>query len=220
MPATILDPPASAGKALDPSKTADQALAPDKTVAAALPAAELRARARRLRLVLTDSDGVLTDGGVYYSDRGEALRRFSVRDGMGVERLRIAGIATAIITREQSGCVERRAAKLRLPHLFLGVQDKAAQLPAILAETGLGIEALAYIGDDVNDLGIMAAIGERGLTAAPADAMPELLAACHHRCAARGGHGAFRDFAEWILGLRAEPEKLPAAPESQSREER
>jgi 3-deoxy-D-manno-octulosonate 8-phosphate phosphatase (KDO 8-P phosphatase) len=219
MPTTMLDPPPkSAGTALDPMRIAGEALDPDKTAgaeldpvktaagAAPLPAAELRARARRLRLVLTDSDGVLTDGGVYYSDRGEALRRFSVRDGMGVERLRIAGIATAIMTREQSGCVERRAAKLRLPHLFLGVQDKAAQLPAVLAETGLEVDALAYIGDDVNDLGIMAAIGERGLTAAPADAMPELLAACHHRCAARGGHGAFRDFAEWILSLRAEPE--------------
>jgi len=179
---TILDPPVAAGTAL--------------------PTAELRARARRLQLVLTDSDGVLTDGGVYYSDAGEALRRFSVRDGMGVERLREAGVATAIITRERCGCVERRAAKLHLPHLFLGVQDKAAQLPRVLAETGLALDALAYIGDDVNDLGIMAAVGERGLTAAPADAMPELLAACHYRCAARGGHGAFRDFAEWILGLR------------------
>jgi 3-deoxy-D-manno-octulosonate 8-phosphate phosphatase (KDO 8-P phosphatase) len=169
----------------------------------ALLPAELRARARRLRLVLTDSDGVLTDGGVYYSDSGESLRRFSVRDGMGIERLRLAGIATAIITRERSGAVERRSAKLGLPHLFLGVQDKAAQLPAVLLATGLGIEALAYIGDDVNDLGIMAAIGERGLTGAPADAMPELLAACHYRCTARGGHGAFRDFAEWLLGMRA-----------------
>jgi 3-deoxy-D-manno-octulosonate 8-phosphate phosphatase (KDO 8-P phosphatase) len=175
----------------------------------ALPPAELRARARRLRLVLTDSDGVLTDGGVYYSERGEALRRFSVRDGMGVERLRGAGVATAIITRERCGCVERRAAKLRLPHLFLGVRDKAAELPAVLAETGLELDALAYIGDDVNDLGIMARIGERGLTAAPADAMPELLAACHYRCTARGGHGAFRDFAEWILGWRG-PAEGPA----------
>lgn len=175
------------------------------TAAVFLPPAELRARARRLRLVLTDSDGVLTDGGVYYSDHGEALRRFSVRDGMGVERLRLAGVGTAIMTRELCGCVERRAAKLRLPHLFLGVQDKAARLPAVLAETGLELDALAYIGDDVNDLGIMAAIGEHGLTAAPADAMPELLAVCHHRCTARGGHGAFRDFAEWILGLRGAP---------------
>ena len=125
---------------------------------------------------------------------------------MGVERLREAGIATAIVTRELAGCVERRAAKLRLPHLFLGVRDKAAHLPSILAETGVPLDALAYIGDDVNDLGIMAKIGERGLTAAPADAMPELLALCQHRCTARGGHGAFRDFAEWILALRADGE--------------
>jgi 3-deoxy-D-manno-octulosonate 8-phosphate phosphatase (KDO 8-P phosphatase) len=164
--------------------------------------AELQARALRLRLVLTDNDGVLTDGGVYYSESGEALRRFTVRDGMGVERLREAGISTAIVTRERSGTVERRSAKLRLPHLFQGVHDKAAQLPAILAETGLAVGALGYIGDDVNDLAIMTAIGDHGLTAAPADAMPEVLAVCHHRCGARGGHGAFRDFAEWILALR------------------
>jgi 3-deoxy-D-manno-octulosonate 8-phosphate phosphatase (KDO 8-P phosphatase) len=213
--------PAAAAKAVAPPAvppTAARGAAPSAAPAAARSAApaaakiagkiavpppgELRARARRLRLVLTDSDGVLTDGGVYYSAEGEELRRFSVRDGMGVERLRDAGIATAIITRELSAAVERRAAKLRLPHLFAGVHDKAAQLPAILAATGLGLDALAYIGDDVNDLEIMAAVGERGLTAAPADAMPELLAACHYRCTARGGYGAFRDFAEWILGLR------------------
>jgi 3-deoxy-D-manno-octulosonate 8-phosphate phosphatase (KDO 8-P phosphatase) len=166
---------------------------------------ELAIRARRVRLVLTDSDGVLTDGGVYYSDTGEAMRRFSVRDGMGVERLREAGIATAIITRELSGCVARRAEKLRLSHCFLGIRDKAAHLATVRSETGLSLEALAYIGDDVNDLGILTAIGERGLTGAPADAMPEVSAAVHHRCAARGGHGAFREFAEWILRLRQAP---------------
>jgi 3-deoxy-D-manno-octulosonate 8-phosphate phosphatase (KDO 8-P phosphatase) len=159
-------------------------------------------RARRVRLVLTDNDGVLTDGGVYYSDAGEELRRFSVRDGMGIERLREAGIATAIVTRERSGCVARRAEKLRLPHCFLGVHDKAAHLETILRDTGLPLEALAYIGDDVNDLGILTAIGEQGLTGAPADAMPAVLSAVHHRCAARGGRGAFREFAEWILRLR------------------
>jgi 3-deoxy-D-manno-octulosonate 8-phosphate phosphatase (KDO 8-P phosphatase) len=178
---------------------------------------ELVARAARLRLVLTDSDGVLTDGGVYYSDSGESLRRFSVRDGMGIERLRRAGVATAIITRERSAAVARRAEKLRLPHVFLGVQDKAAHLETVLRETGLPIAALAYIGDDVNDLDIMAAIAEQGLTAAPADAMPEVLAAGHYRCEAPGGHGAFRDFAEWILRLRCS--KLPTTGESHGHSE-
>jgi len=165
---------------------------------------DFAARARRLRLVLTDCDGVLTDGSVYYGETGEALRRFSVRDGMGVERLRLAGIATAIVSREPSANIARRAEKLRLPHLFLGVRDKAAHLPAILAETGRTVAELAYIGDDVNDLEILSAVGEEGLTAAPSDAMPEVLAAVHYLCTARGGAGAFRDFAEWILRLRLE----------------
>ena len=159
-------------------------------------------RAQRLRLVLTDCDGVLTDGSVYYGESGEALRRFSVRDGMGVERLRAAGIETAIVSREPSANIARRAEKLRLPYLYLGVRDKAAHLPAILAETGLEVSHLAFIGDDVNDLELLAAVSEHGLTAAPADAMPEVLAVCHHPCQARGGAGAFREFAEWILSLR------------------
>ncbi len=168
-------------------------------------APDFAARARRLRLVLTDCDGVLTDGSVYYSEAGETLRRFSVRDGMGIERLRDAGIATAIVSREPSETILRRSEKLRLPYLFLGVRDKAAHLPKILAETGCEITELAYIGDDVNDLGILAAISGQGLTAAPADAMPEVLAVCHYLCPARGGMGAFRDFAEWILNLRLKP---------------
>jgi 3-deoxy-D-manno-octulosonate 8-phosphate phosphatase (KDO 8-P phosphatase) len=167
-----------------------------------LPAFELQARARRLKLVLTDCDGVLTDGGVYYSDEGEALKRFSMRDGMGVERLRRAGIETAIVTREISAPVERRAAKLRLPHVFLGIADKQGHLEAIQQATGHGRDEMAYIGDDVNDLGILTAIGEKGLTAAPADSMPAVLRVVQHACPSRGGHGAFRDFAEWILKLR------------------
>ncbi len=168
-------------------------------------APDFAARARRLRLVLTDCDGVLTDGSVYYSEAGETLRRFSVRDGMGVERLRDAGIATAIVSREPSETILRRSEKLRLPYLFLGIRDKAAHLPTILAETGCEIADLAYIGDDVNDLGLLAAIAEEGLTAAPADAMPEVVAISHYLCSARGGAGAFRDFAEWILRLRWNP---------------
>jgi 3-deoxy-D-manno-octulosonate 8-phosphate phosphatase (KDO 8-P phosphatase) len=162
----------------------------------------LAERARRVRLLVTDCDGVLTDGSVYYSDRGEAMRRFSVRDGMGVERLCEAGISTAILTRERSEAVVRRAQKLGLPHLFLGVHDKGAHLPVLLRETGLGVEQLAYIGDDVNDLGLIDVLSLHGLTAAPADAMPDVRRAVHYHCACGGGRGAFREFAEWILRLR------------------
>lgn len=166
--------------------------------------AELCARARRIALVLTDSDGVLTDAGVYYSERGEELKRFSIRDGMGVERLRNAGIATAIVTGEKSGSVVKRAEKLGI-RAYLGVKDKAALLPAILAEHGVEIGQVAYIGDDVNDVPAMRAIRESGLIGAPADALTMVLAEVHHRTEEPGGHGAFRGFAEWILALREEP---------------
>jgi 3-deoxy-D-manno-octulosonate 8-phosphate phosphatase (KDO 8-P phosphatase) len=165
-----------------------------------LPEAELRRRARRIRLVLTDCDGVLTDTGVYYSERGEELKRFSLRDGMGVERLRRAQIASAIVTGERSLCVLRRAEKVQMK-AFLGVGDKAARLSAILAELGAKRSETAYIGDDVNDLGVLREVAEEGLTAAPADAVAEVFPAVHRRCEARGGHGAFRDFADWILWL-------------------
>jgi 3-deoxy-D-manno-octulosonate 8-phosphate phosphatase (KDO 8-P phosphatase) len=161
-------------------------------------------RARELKLVLTDCDGVLTDGGVFYSADGETLKRFSVRDGMGVERLRAEGIATAILTRERSAVVARRSQKLGLPFLFEGVSDKRACLPAILSESGLEPAEVAFIGDDVNDLELLVEVGRAGLTAAPADAAREVLAAVHYRCAAPGGHGAFREFVEWILSLRSE----------------
>lgn len=162
---------------------------------------ELACRAKCLKLVLTDNDGVLTDAGVYYSERGEELKRFSLRDGMGVERLRDAGIATAIITREKSKIVARRAEKLKLPYFYLGVVDKNAYLVKIVEDTGIPVESIAYIGDDINDLEIIQTIGKKGLTCAPSDAMPQVRKIVHYVCNETGGHGAFRDFAEWILNL-------------------
>jgi 3-deoxy-D-manno-octulosonate 8-phosphate phosphatase (KDO 8-P phosphatase) len=168
----------------------------------ALDADEVVRRAGRIALVLTDIDGVWTDGGVYYSDAGEALKRFSMRDGMGVARLRQAGVETGIVTGEQCQAVARRAEKLGLRWVFLGVADKRALLPEILRRAELRPDQLAYIGDDCNDLELIRALGGEGLTAAPADAMPEVSAAVHFRSAVGGGHGAFRDFAEWILRAR------------------
>jgi len=163
---------------------------------------ELRKRAARLRLVLSDVDGTLTDGGVFYSERGEAMKRFSMRDGMGVERLRNDGIETALLTREASPIVARRAEKLRIRRLYEGVVDKESALDAILVETGYDRSQVAYIGDDVNDLGIMSLVAGQGLIAAPLDAVSPVLRVVHYRCARGGGAGAFRDFAEWILELR------------------
>jgi 3-deoxy-D-manno-octulosonate 8-phosphate phosphatase (KDO 8-P phosphatase) len=164
---------------------------------------ELTLRASRVKLVATDVDGVLTDGGVYYSEHGEALKRFSVRDGMGVERLRNEGVEIAFVTREQSPIVARRAEKLQVHLCYLGVGDKKAVLPRLLGDAGIDASQLAYIGDDVNDAGIMSLVARDGLVGAPLDAIPSLLHGAHYRCRRPGGHGAFRDFAEWIIDLRA-----------------
>jgi 3-deoxy-D-manno-octulosonate 8-phosphate phosphatase (KDO 8-P phosphatase) len=169
-----------------------------------LTSVETARRARSVKLVLTDCDGVLTDGGVYYSELGEIARRFSLRDGMGVELLRTAGIATAIVSGEASAGIALRAQKLRLPHVFLGVQDKAGQLARILDTAGVAADEIAFIGDDVNDAGLLRLVASHGLTAAPADAVPAVASLVHYHCATAGGRGAFREFADWILEARGE----------------
>ena len=158
-------------------------------------------RARRVRLVLTDVDGVLTDAGMYYSERGDELKKFNTRDGKGLELLRLAGIKTGIITAESTAMVANRARKLRLDHLFQGVADKLSALQTLLAETGLTASEVAYIGDDVNDVEVLQAAG---LSACPADAVPAAKAAAFYHCGAKGGEGCVREFAEKILQARRE----------------
>ncbi|NTU92896.1 MAG: HAD-IIIA family hydrolase [Chlorobiaceae bacterium] len=164
---------------------------------------ELKSRASNIKLVLSDNDGVFTDNGVFYSERGEELKRYSIRDGMGVERLRAAGIETGIITGETSPSLVKRARKLHIELLYLGVGDKLARLDDVLRDTGLRTSEIAYIGDDVNDVGIMEAISVSGLAACPGDGLHFVEPFVHYRCAAPGGYGAFRDYAEWLIALRA-----------------
>lgn len=154
---------------------------------------------KAVKLVLTDCDGVLTDSGVYYSDAGEVMKRFSIRDGMGVQRLRSYGIETGIVTGESSGSVKKRAEKLGIEELHLGAKVKADVLKEIVQRRGLSLDEIAYIGDDVNDLEVLAMAG---VTACPADAVYEVREQVDYVCQAKGGHGAFREFAEWILSRR------------------
>ena len=169
-----------------------------------LDAKEIAHRARHVKMLISDVDGVLTDAGVYYSARGEELKRFSMRDGMGVERLRDARIDTAFVTREDSPIVVQRAHKLRVTHLHLGVRDKSEFLERWLPSLGLRLAQVAYIGDDVNDLGALRLVGEQGLTAAPNDAVPEVLREVHIRAEYGGGHGAFRQFADLIINSQTQ----------------
>ena len=162
-------------------------------------ARETARRARQIQLVVSDVDGVLTDAGVYYSARGEELKRFSMRDGMGVERLREARIETSFLTREDSPIVVQRAHKLRVTHLHLAVQDKREFMARWLAKLGIATAHVAYIGDDINDLEAMRFVAEQGLTGAPSDAVPEVLREAHFCATQAGGHGAFRQFADLII---------------------
>ena len=161
--------------------------------------ANLTDKASRIKLVLTDVDGVLTDGGVYYGETGEVLKRFNIRDGMGVERLRAIGIQTGIITGEMSPSVRTRAEKLRITELHLGSKNKPVQLREIMARTGLQAEEIAFIGDDTNDVEVLQLVG---LAACPGDATTFARNVAHYACQAFGGHGAFRELAELIIAAQ------------------
>ncbi len=167
--------------------------------------AAVKGKARKIRLLLTDVDGVLTDTGVYYSDAGEVLKRFSIRDGMGVERLRqIVNVETGIISGEKSASIKKRADKLQIAELHLGIKEKVQVLEEIMVRTSLGREQIAYIGDDMNDLEIIKTVG---LSACADDSFPAIKKIADFICAARGGQGAFREFAEFIIAAQLNGKK-------------
>ena len=160
----------------------------------------VKQKATRIKLLITDCDGVLTDAGVYYGQDGEYLKKFNIRDGMGVERLRkLAGVETAIITGEKSPSVITRAQKLQITELHLFVKNKPQVLKEIIARLQLAAEEIAYIGDDYNDLEVMQLVG---LTAAPADALPAIKNTVDYVCQAKGGEGCYREFAELIIDAK------------------
>lgn len=162
-------------------------------------------KARKIKLVLTDCDGVLTDTGVYYSTNGEEMKRFSIRDGMGTERLRkLCNIETGIVTGENSGIVTSRAAKLNITEVHLGIKNKVACVKEICERLNLQLEQIAFIGDDTNDIEIMKIVG---LTACPSDATHFVKELADLIVESKGGNGAFRDFAEFIINANLNKNK-------------
>lgn len=151
----------------------------------------------KIKLLITDCDGVLTDNGVYYGENGEATKRFSIRDGMGVERLRtVVDVETAIMTGENSSSVRKRAEKLKITLLYQEVKDKKTKLEEVIAHTKLERDEIAYIGDDTNDVEIMKEIG---FSATPSDGMIFTKEIVDYICKEKGGYGAFREVAELII---------------------
>src|SRR5688500_8867716 len=160
------------------------------------PRKSLAATLKRIRLFATDVDGVLTDAGMYYSESGEELKKFNTRDGMGIKLLQRAGVITAIVTQERTKLVAWRGEKLTIPEVHQGVMDKLSLVREMAERHGLTMDEVSYIGDDINDLATLKAVG---FSATPADGLPQVARAVNYVCAKKGGEGAVREIIEMIL---------------------
>ena len=168
------------------------------------------ARLAGVRLVAMDVDGVLTDGGIVYTDHGDELKRFDVRDGQGLVLLREAGVITAVVTRRQSAIVERRARELGIAEVHQDVKDKRVVLQQLLARHGVRPADACYVGDDVGDVPAMAIVG---LPVAVADAVPAVRKAALYVTRARAGFGAIRELCDLILSAKQQKRSLrPTSP--------
>jgi 3-deoxy-D-manno-octulosonate 8-phosphate phosphatase (KDO 8-P phosphatase) len=157
---------------------------------------EIRQRAARIKLLLMDCDGVLTDGRIELLENGDESKTFHTRDGHGIVLMHRAGLHTGIISGRSSTLVERRARELGMKHVRQGTWDKIKDYVELIAEAGVEDTEVAFIGDDVTDIPLMQRAGFAG---AVADAVPETLAAAHYVTKLPGGFGAVREVCELIL---------------------
>ena len=151
---------------------------------------------RRIRLLVLDVDGTLTDGKIYLDGSGGEFKRFDIHDGMGIAMLREGGVKTAFLSGRHSEATARRAEELGIDLLFNGVGDKLPVLTALMDELCISSKEVAYMGDDVNDLECLRAAG---LALVPADGVEEARGAADRITPSRAGYGAVRDAAEFIL---------------------
>ena len=156
-------------------------------------------RCKKIKIVLTDVDGVLTDGGMYYTKDGDVMKRFHVRDGMGVSLLRKNKILTIIVTKETTQIVRKWAKKMKVAKLYDGIQQKELMVDTICSKYSVKPEELVYIGDDVNDVKLLK---EVGLSATPADSIREVKKICNYVCETNSGNGVFREVCDLILSQR------------------
>ena len=150
----------------------------------------------RIKLVLTDVDGVLTDGGMYYTAKGDIMKKFHTRDGMGITILKKFGIPTMIITKEKTPMVRIWSKQMKIKQLHEGIIRKENILKDICKKNDLLSNEIAYIGDDINDSVLLKHVG---LSATPSDGIDEIKQICNYVCKSKGGHGAFREFVDYIL---------------------
>ncbi len=160
---------------------------------------------KRIKLIITDIDGVLTDGGIIYDNSGMELKKFNVKDGLGVKHIRQNKILVGAITGRASKVVERRCEELNFDFHYHGVKDKGRRLDDVLDTLMLQPEEVAYIGDDLIDLPILSRIG---LAVAPKDAIDYIKPKMHYITRAKGGKGVFREVADIILFAQGKLEEI------------
>lgn len=165
-------------------------------------------RARAVKLMIFDVDGVMTDGTLYYSERGEECKAFNIRDGLGVKLLKQCGVEAALITARSSRAIELRAADLGITHLYQGAEDKRGAYAALLAQLGLADRESGYMGDDLLDLPLITRCGFAATVPAASEA---LQSRAHYVTRARGGHGAVREVCEFILRAQGTLERAISA---------
>ncbi len=168
---------------------------------------DLLARAARIRLIGFDVDGTLTDGGLIYGSDGQESKCFHVQDGMGLVLLRHAGIATALVSARHSPVTSARGRDLKIPHLHVGEPHKLTRMRAIADSLGIGMEAVAFMGDDLPDLATLRSVG---LAIVPADAHPWVRDVAHWITPRRAGKGAARDACDLLLQAQGKVEAILA----------
>jgi 3-deoxy-D-manno-octulosonate 8-phosphate phosphatase (KDO 8-P phosphatase) len=159
-----------------------------------------RAVLRRIKLLLLDVDGVLTDGGLYYSRRGEEMKKFNTKDGYGIVKLQQLGVQVGIITGRVSKIVEKRAEELGITEVHQTLDDKVKAYRSMTERLKLTDAEVAYIGDDEPDVPVLRCVG---FSAAPADAVAVVLQEVDYICQRKGGKGAVREIVDLILNAQA-----------------
>ncbi len=154
----------------------------------------------QIKLLALDVDGVLTDGGLYYTESGEELKKFNIKDGQGIKLVIQAGIEVAIISANNSAATLHRAKKLGIQYVFVGVKDKLTVLKQLCEELSIPIAQVAYVGDDLNDLPILKSVG---CPLTVADAIPENQAVAIYVTKLAGGQGAIREICNLLLQIQA-----------------
>ena len=161
-------------------------------------------KCKKIKLVITDVDGVLTDGGRYYSDKGEIIKKFHVRDGMGINILLRNNIKTVILSKENSPIVKKWAKDMNVSKLYLGIKHKEKKLSDVCKDFSLKKDEIAFIGDDVNDVELLSLVG---FSATPQDGNIYAKKIVDYTCDLHGGQGAFREISDLILSIQF-PKKI------------